>query len=49
VPAERFLAAAPERGWTIRSVPSPRAKRVLIHRLRKDSTEEASPSPTILS
>jgi predicted nicotinamide N-methyase len=49
VPAERFLAAAPERGWTIRSVPSPRAKRVLVHRLRKDSTEEASPSSTILS
>jgi len=35
VPAERFLAAAPERGWTLRSVPSPRAKRVLIHRLRR--------------
>jgi predicted nicotinamide N-methyase len=35
VPAERFLAAAPERGWTISSVPSPRAKRVLIHRMRK--------------
>ena len=35
VPAERFVAAAPEQGWTIRSVPSPRARRVLIHRLRK--------------
>jgi predicted nicotinamide N-methyase len=35
VPAERFLGAAPERGWTLRSVASPRAKRVLIHRLRK--------------
>ena len=35
VPAERFLAAAPERGWTVRSVASPRAKRVLIHRLRR--------------
>ena len=35
VPAERFLAAAPERGWTVRSIASPRAKRVLIHRLRK--------------
>jgi predicted nicotinamide N-methyase len=35
VPAERFLAAAPDRGWTVRSIPSPRAKRVLIHRLRK--------------
>ena len=35
VPAERFLAAAPERGWTVRSVASPRAQRVLIHRLRR--------------
>jgi predicted nicotinamide N-methyase len=35
VPAERFLAAAPERGWTLRSVASPRAKCVLIHRLRR--------------
>ena len=35
VPAERFLAAAPERGWTVRSVASPRARRVLIHRLRR--------------
>ena len=35
VPAERFIAAAPEQGWTVRSVPSPRAKRVLIHRLRR--------------
>jgi predicted nicotinamide N-methyase len=35
VPAERFLAAAPEHGWTVRSVESPRAKRVLIHRLRR--------------
>ena len=35
VPADRFLAAAPERGWTLRSVPSPRAERVLIHRLRR--------------
>ncbi len=35
VPAERFLAAAPEQGWSVRSVPSPRAKRVLIHRLRR--------------
>ncbi len=49
VPAERFLAGAAERGWTIRSVASPRARRVLIHRLRKDSGEEASPSRTILS
>jgi predicted nicotinamide N-methyase len=38
VPAERFVAAAPERGWTLRSVPSPRARRVLIHRLRRTST-----------
>jgi predicted nicotinamide N-methyase len=35
VPAERFLAAAPERGWAVRSVASPRARRVLIHRLRR--------------
>jgi predicted nicotinamide N-methyase len=35
VPAERFLAAAPEHGWTMRSVASPRAGRVLIHRLRR--------------
>jgi predicted nicotinamide N-methyase len=35
VPAERFLAAAPEHGWTVRSVASPRAGRVLIHRLRR--------------
>lgn len=34
VPAERFLRAAEEQGWTIRSIASPRAKRVLIHRLR---------------
>ena len=35
VPAERFLAAAPELGWTVRSIASPRAPRVLIHRLRR--------------
>jgi predicted nicotinamide N-methyase len=35
VPAERFIAAAGEDGWTIRTVASPRSKRVLIHRLRK--------------
>jgi predicted nicotinamide N-methyase len=35
VPAERFLAATPERGWTVKSVASPRAPRVLIHRLRR--------------
>jgi predicted nicotinamide N-methyase len=35
VPAERFLAAAAEDGWIVRSVASPRAKRVLIHRLRR--------------
>jgi len=35
VPAERFLAAAPERSWTVRSIASPRAPRVLIHRLRR--------------
>ena len=37
VPAERFLATAAEQGWSIRSVASPRAKRVLIHRLRRTS------------
>jgi predicted nicotinamide N-methyase len=35
VPAERFLAAAPDQGWTVRSVASPRAERVLIHRLKR--------------
>jgi predicted nicotinamide N-methyase len=35
VPAERFLAVAPQRGWAVRSVASPRAPRVLIHRLRR--------------
>ena len=35
VPAERFVAAAAEQGWKIRSVPSQRARRVLIHRMRK--------------
>jgi len=37
VPAERFLAAAGDAGWSIRSVASPRAGRVLIHRLRRES------------
>ena len=49
VTAERFLAAAPELGWTVRSIASPRAKRVLIHRLRKNSGDEAGSSRTILS
>ena len=35
VPAERFLARVGEDGWIVRSVASPRAKRVLIHRLRR--------------
>jgi hypothetical protein len=35
VPAERFLAQAAEQGWTIRSIASARARRVLIHRLRR--------------
>jgi predicted nicotinamide N-methyase len=35
VPAERFLSDAGQQGWTIRSVASPRAKRVVIHRLRR--------------
>ena len=34
-PAERFLAAAGDGVWTIRSIPSPRSPRVLIHRLRR--------------
>jgi predicted nicotinamide N-methyase len=49
VPAERFLAEAAERSWTIRSVASPRARRVVIHRLRKDSGEDPGSSRTILS
>jgi predicted nicotinamide N-methyase len=35
VPAERFLRAAPERGWVVRSVASPRAGHVVVHRLRR--------------
>ncbi len=35
VPAERFLREAEQQSWAIRSVASPRAKRVLIHRLRR--------------
>jgi predicted nicotinamide N-methyase len=35
VPADRFLTQAAEQGWTIRSIASPRARRVLIHRLRR--------------
>lgn len=37
VPAERFLAQAEEDGWVVRSVASPRARRVLVHRLRRAS------------
>jgi predicted nicotinamide N-methyase len=37
VPAERFLAAAEQRGWTIRSIASPRARGVLIHRMRRSA------------
>ena len=37
VPAERFLREAEEQAWSIRSVASPRAKRVVIHRLRRVS------------
>jgi predicted nicotinamide N-methyase len=37
VPAERFLREAEEQAWSIRSVVSPRAKRVVIHRLRRTS------------
>jgi predicted nicotinamide N-methyase len=35
VPAERFLREAQERAWDIHSVASQRAKRVVIHRLRR--------------
>ena len=35
VPAERFLRAAENGGWTISSIASQRAKRVLVHRLRR--------------
>jgi predicted nicotinamide N-methyase len=34
VPAESFLRDAEARGWSVRSVASPRVRRVLIHRLR---------------
>ena len=37
VPAERFLRDAEEQGWVVRSIASPRATRVLIHRLRRAS------------
>jgi predicted nicotinamide N-methyase len=36
VPAERFLRAAEESGWVIRSLASPRTRRVLIHRLQRE-------------
>jgi predicted nicotinamide N-methyase len=35
VPAERFLRAATGQGWTIKSIASPRARQVLVHRLRR--------------
>ncbi len=35
VPSERFLQTAAAQNWTIQSTPSPRAKRVSIHRLRR--------------
>ena len=35
VPSERFLREAVEQGWSVRSLPSPRVKRVVIHRLRR--------------
>jgi predicted nicotinamide N-methyase len=34
-PSERFLLRASDEGWIIRSSPSPRARRVWIHRLRR--------------
>ena len=35
VPAERFLRAATGQGWTIKSIASPRARQVPVHRLRR--------------
>ena len=43
VPAERFLARVGENGWMVRSVASPRANRVLIHRLRVVRKRRAVP------
>jgi predicted nicotinamide N-methyase len=43
VPAERFLARVGENGWIVRSVASPRATRVLIHRLRVVRKRRAVP------
>ena len=37
VPAERFLREAESQGWSVRSVPSQRVKRVVIHRLRRSA------------
>jgi predicted nicotinamide N-methyase len=34
-PAEEFLRRAPDEGWIVRSVKSPRSPRVSIHRLRR--------------
>jgi predicted nicotinamide N-methyase len=34
-PSERFLLRAAEEGWIVRSSPSPRTRRVWIHRLRR--------------
>lgn len=35
VPADAFLRGADEQGWDVRSVASPRAPRVLVHRLER--------------
>jgi predicted nicotinamide N-methyase len=35
VPAELFLREAEGNGWVVRSIASPRARRVLIHRMRR--------------
>jgi predicted nicotinamide N-methyase len=34
-PSERFLSRAGDEGWIVRSIRSPRAQRVWIHRLRR--------------
>lgn len=34
-PSESFLVGAAQQGWTVRSAPSPRAKHVWIHRMRR--------------
>ena len=38
VPGEAFIRDAERQGWIIRSVASPRARRVVIHRLRREQS-----------